>query len=526
MPSQGAEQVSHHSHADHVVVDAPDTPPEPAESVTLTSIAQVAGVPSTVPVGRPVVVVQGLGFVGAAMSVACATAVTTSGDPAFMVVGVDLDDQAGRARVGSINSARFPFETTDAELVDALGAARRTGNLLACTDDRAYGLADVVVIDVPLDIDWRSDTPSLRLAGFEAAIRTVGRHVRPGALVLLETTVPPGTTEKVVAPLLADELAARGLAPDSLLLAHSYERVMPGADYLHSITHYWRVFAGQTDAAAEAAEAFLTQIVDVENYPLTRLSSTTASETAKVMENTFRATTIALMEEWSRFAETVGIDLYEVVDAIRMRPTHANIRTPGFGVGGYCLTKDPLFAKLASEVIWHEPVDFPFSTAAVRTNDEAPLRSLARVADLLDGSVRGKRILLAGVSYRQDVGDTRYSPSETFVRAAEEAGATVVPSDPLVDFWEDLDRPVARQLPEAAGFDAVVFAVPHAEYRTLDIVEWLDDARPAVMDGFSVLTTEQRSLVAALGCPITSIGRGTSGPPPGDAEHSRSEDRS
>lgn len=496
---------------DSIVSDEPsEREQQPADRpATVGALAEAGGVDVSVPAGRPTVVVQGLGFVGAAMSVACAEASAPDGSPAFMVLGVDLADASGSRRIAALNSGRFPFETTDAELMKALRHARARGNLVATSDERAYALADVVVIDVPLDIDWRSTTPVLHLGGFEAALRTVARGVRPGALVLLETTVPPGTTERIVAPLLAEELGARGVDPDAVLLAHSYERVMPGADYLHSITHYWRVYAGRTEAAAKAAEVFLSQVVDVDAFPLTRVSSTTASETAKVMENTFRATTIALMEEWSRFAEGVGIDLFEVVDAIRMRPTHANMRTPGFGVGGYCLTKDPLFAKLASEVIWQQPMEFPFSTAAVRTNDEAPLVSLSRVSALLGGSIRGRRILLAGVSYRQDVGDTRYSPSETFVTAAEAAGAVVVASDPLVDHWQELDRDVLRELPSPTGFDCVVFAVPHAEYRSLDLAEWLGDARPAVMDGFNVLSPAQRRTVASLGCAIASIGRGT-----------------
>ena len=457
---------------------------------------------------RSVVAVQGLGFVGAAMAIAVASALDADGEALFDVVGVDLDDAAGRARIDALNSARFPFETTDDALTAALRATRDRGNLLACTDPRAYSLADVVVVDVPLDIDWRSATPELRLAGFEAAIRTVGRHVRAGALVLVETTVPPGTTEKVVAPLLAEELSARGIDPDAVLLAHSYERVMPGADYFDSIVNFWRVFAGHTDDAAKAAEAFLSRIIDTERFPLTRLSNTTASETAKVMENTFRATTISLMEEWGRFAETVGIDLFEVVDAIRVRPTHSNMRTPGFGVGGYCLTKDPLFAKLASSELWDTPMEFPVSSAAVRINDDAPLVSLDRVRELVGGSLDGKRILLLGISYRQDVGDTRYSPSETFVRAAEAAGAEVVAHDPLVDHWEELDRAVADELPSAEGFDAVVFAVPHDEYLQIDLATWLGSARPAIFDGFRVLDADQRRMATGLGCRVASIGRG------------------
>ena len=456
----------------------------------------------------PVVAVQGLGFVGAAMAIAVASARSTDGAPVFDVIGVDLGDEAGLGRIAALNDGRFPFETKDDDLEIALAEAHRVGNLTATTDESVYGRATVVVIDVPLDIDWRSETPQLKLGGFEAAIRTVGRNVAPGTLVLLETTVPPGTTERVAAPLLADELTKRGLAPESVLIAHSYERVMPGADYLNSIINYWRVFAGLTDEAAKAAETFLTAVINTDEYPLTRLSSPTASETAKVMENTFRATTIALIEEWSRFAETAGIDLFEVIDAIRMRPTHANMRTPGFGVGGYCLTKDPLFAKIASDVLFDEPMEFPFSTAAVRTNDDAPAVAVARLATLLGGDLTGTRILLAGVSYRQDVGDTRYSPSETFVHAAEDAGASVVASDPLVSHWEELGVDVAVQLPSPAGFDAVVFAVPHAEYRDIDLVEWLGDARPSVLDGFNVLSAAQRATLVSLGCPLASIGRG------------------
>ena len=236
-------------------------------------------------------------------------------------------------------------------------------------------MADTIVIDVPLDIDWRSETPELRLAGFEAAIRTVGEWVRPGALVIVETTVPPGTTQRIVVPLLEDCLRERDLDPSSVLVAHSYERVMPGADYLDSIVNYWRVYAGHTDDAAKAAEKFLSTVINVDDFPISRLSNTTASETAKVLENTFRATTIALMDEWSQFAEMAGVDLFEVVDAVRMRPTHANMRTPGFGVGGYCLTKDPLFGWLSAKVLFDQPIEFPFARAAVRTNDEAPLRA-------------------------------------------------------------------------------------------------------------------------------------------------------
>ena len=474
-------------------------------SIATIAAAEGLGVPDP---ERPVVAVQGLGFVGAAMAVAVASATDESGAPRYQVVGVDLADPAGRARIDALNAGEFPFETNDTSLLAALSAARDREALVCCSDDRAYGLADVIVIDVPLDIDWQSDDPELRLDGFTAAIRAVGRHATAGTLVIVETTVPPGTTERVVVPTLAEELTARGIDPTRVLVAHSYERVMPGADYFDSIVNFWRVYAGHDEAAAEATDAFLGTVINTADYPLTRLSHTTASETAKVLENTYRATTIALMEEWARFAELAGIDLFEIVDAIRARPTHTNIRTPGFGVGGYCLTKDPLFARLGARAFFDTDLDFSFSAAAVATNMDAPLASLDRLQTMLGGALAGRRILLLGISYRQDVGDTRYSPSETFVRAARDRGAEVEAYDPLVRHWDELDYDTPATLPGSDGFDAVVFAVPHDEFRTLDLPDWFGDHRPTVLDAFGVLGPDQRAAALAHGCVVAATGRG------------------
>lgn len=474
---------------------------------TFADFARAAGrdVPGR---ARPVVCVQGLGFVGAAMSIAVAAARSADGAPAYDVIGVDLAGGPGQRRVDALNAGRFPFETTDALLVDTLGAAHATGNLVATTDVEAYAIASVVVVDIPFDVNWATEPPSLRWESFRAGITTLARTVQAGTLVMLESTVPPGTTARVVAPIFAKELAARGMAPGAVHIAHSYERVMPGRDYLHSIVNFWRVYAGHTPAAADACGRFLASVIHTEKFPLVRLTDTTASELAKVLENAYRATTIAFMEEWGRFAETVGVDLFAVVDAIRMRPTHSNMRTPGFGVGGYCLTKDPLFGTLAARDLFGYEAAFPFSSMAVEVNREAPRVSADRVEALLGGSLDGRTIALLGISYRQDVGDTRYSPSETFARAALERGATLRLHDPLVAHWDEMGLDVPAELPSADGVDAVVLAVPHDVYRDLDFERWLGGRTPLVFDGFSVLTTAQRERLRALGCRVVSVGRG------------------
>lgn len=458
---------------------------------------------------RPVVCVQGLGFVGVAMAVAVASARDGKGNPHFNVMGVELSTPEGLAKVKSLAEGRLPFESKDEKLKVALSEACKKGNFSVTTNPEIYSSASVTIVDVPFEMGYAVDQPVLKLEGFRSAIRTLGESMASGSLVVIESTVAPGTCDKVAAPELADALKKRDLPGDSILLAHSYERVMPGENYLASIVDYWRVYAGQTKRAADACQAFLSKVINVQHYPLTRLSSTKASETAKVLENSYRATTIAFMEEWGRFAEAIGVDLFEVVAAIRQRPTHSNIRQPGFGVGGYCLTKDPLLAELAAREYFGLPdLEFPFCRKAVAVNRLMPLVSLRKIEEVLGGSLSRKRILLLGVSYREGIGDTRFSPSETFVANAEGQGAEVICHDPLLRYWPELKREVDPQIPSPRGIDAIIFAVPHQEYSGLNVKTWLNGSRPVVLDANNVLSVKQRDEFKAAGCRVYSIGRG------------------
>jgi UDP-N-acetyl-D-glucosamine dehydrogenase len=456
-----------------------------------------------------IVCVQGLGFVGMAMALATASARLPDGSPAFEVIGVELDDEAGRSRVEAINAGRLPITSSDSRMEAALAEAVKAGNLKATTDPKAYESAQVAIVDIGLDVARTDDGPTVDFSGLRGAVRSLAERLPAGALMIVETTVPPGTCATVVAPEIDSVLKERGLPAGSILLAHAYERVMPGPQYLDSIVNYWRVYAGHTPEAADACERFLSAVVNVDEYPLTRLGSTTASETSKVLENSYRALTIAFMEEWGRFAESAGFDLFEAIDAIRMRPTHTNMRQPGFGVGGYCLTKDPLFAEFgARELLGFHQLEFPFSERALEVNDVMPLVTLDKVEELL-GGLGGKRILLLGVSYREGVADTRESPAATFVADAKKRGAEVVAQDPLVaDMGEGQGDEVLAELPDPDGFDAVVFAVPHSQYAELDLPGWLGAARPLVVDASRVLDVEKLRDLAGTGLRVWSIGRG------------------
>ena len=458
--------------------------------------------------GRKIVCVQGLGFVGAANAIAIASARDGAGNPLYTVVGVDLPTESGRERAAALNQGAFPFPTTDAALVAAARSALAAGNLVAVTDASVFGVADIIVVEIGLDIDDKTTTAKVDLPPFRAAIGTVGDHMKPDALILLESTVPPGTTEHIVAPLLHERLAARSLPAHAPKLAYCYERVMPGDGYLASIVDMWRVYAGMTVEAADAAETFLSSFIDTAKRPLTRLDSVRAVETAKVLENTFRAVNIALIDEWEKFARRIDVDLFEVLKAIRVRPTHQNIRYPGLGVGGNCLSKDPMFgATSAQEIFGLAGFDFPLSTAAVTINGRMPAATVALLEETLAGGLAGKRVLILGASYREDVGDTRHSPALTLADMLAEKRATVAFADPLVD--AEIGVPLHRDLPDAGGFDAVILAVGHKQYRAIDLAGWCGAQRPVVLDANGVLSRQQLRSLRDAGFKVAAIGRGT-----------------
>lgn len=460
---------------------------------------------------RPLVCVQGLGFVGSAMAIAVANAKDENGNYCFNVVGIDLPNKAGLEKIDALNKGEFPFETTDEELSAAVKNTLSSKNFLATSDVSYFKDADVVLVDINLDVyyeDQNYEKPYLNLTNFKKALTTLGENIKPDALVIVETTVPPGTCEKVVKPILEEELKKRNLSVNELKIAHSYERVMPGDDYYSSIVNFWRVFSGIGKKAQDACEEFLKKIIDTKTYPMTKLKSTTASETAKVMENSYRATNIAFIEEWGRFAEDVGIDLFEVINAIRVRPTHSNMRQPGFGVGGYCLTKDPYFAKLAAKDLFGiEGHDFPYCTNSVKLNNQMPLVSLNKIKKTLNG-LSGKKILLLGVSYKQDVGDTRYSPSEIFMKGALKEGANVDCYDPLVEYWDEFNLSLPKKLPQLDGYDTIVLTVGHSEFLTTDFAEKLSKTNALIFDSNNVLRDEQIEILLQNNCNIKFIGRG------------------
>ena len=418
--------------------------------------------------GKKVVVVQGLGFVGAVMSLVCANALTEE----YAVIGIDLPTPGSFWKIKSINAGRFPIVASDPQIDIFYQNARKKNNFYATYDPYCFSKADAIIIDINLDVDKQADfnkeleSYGVNLNGFKKAITSIAEVCKEDVLVLVETTVPPGTCGHIVKPIM-DELFAKRALPLNYKLGHSYERVMPGPDYIDSIQNFYRVYAGIDERSADATEKFLKTIISTDKYPLTRLGNTNATEMSKVLENSYRAMNIAFMVEWSRFAEEAGVNLYEVVNAIRMRPTHKNIMYPGIGVGGYCLTKDPLLASWAKQNIFNSDNGLLQSEMGVKINDKMPLYAFQYLQREYKQPIAGKNVLMLGVSYRSNVGDTRYSPVEYMFNYLEKEGAVIETHDPYVSFWEEKERTVSQELDEVLSkpWDIVVISTGHVEYK-------------------------------------------------------------
>ena len=466
--------------------------------------------------GREIVVVQGLGFVGAAVA-AVLSSTRSEEAPRYEVVGVDLASSAGYWKIARLQAGEFPFDCPDPNLVDMVRqGVLEAGNLHATCYEEVYSLAHVIVVDVPLDVTDRTQSEpnkiDIRWDGFEAALRAIGRRMRGDALVLVETTVPIGTTQFVARDILLQERARRGVT-EPLLLAHAYERVMPGPHYANSIRRFWRSFAGIDPASTRRAQAFLSSFIETDQFPTRNLQDPSASELAKLLENSYRASNIALIYEWTLLAEEIGVNLFEIVDSIRVRKgTHDNMRYPGFGVGGYCLTKDSLLAQWALKNFFHSPLELSVTLNALRINYRMPLHSLDLARLIIKGPLAAQTIVICGLCYLPDVPDTRNAPAEVLYDYLLEQGAVARVHDPLVATWPE--RPhasVTRQLEEALRQCSVaVLAVNHQVYSRMTAADWRKvlPAGCGLVDAANVLSDEKAGALHAAGHRLMGVGKG------------------
>ncbi|MBP6978806.1 MAG: nucleotide sugar dehydrogenase [Bacteroidales bacterium] len=495
--------------------------------------------------GKEIVVVMGLGFVGLVMAAIVADTRDNRGQNSKFVIGCQRPSTRSYWKIPMINKGISPVKAEDPEVAEMIKrCVTQSKTMVATFNHDCLRFADCVVVDVQCDFTKKElgnmRTGEADMAALEDTLHTIGKKIRADCLVLIETTVAPGTTEFVAWPILKKAFRDRGMESVPLL-AHSFERVMPGKNYVSSIRDFWRVCSGCEEVARERVMKFLHEVLNTRDFPLTLMDRPIESETTKIVENSYRATILAFLNEWSLFAERNGVDLIKVINAIKIRPTHSNIIFPGPGIGGYCLPKDGGLGYWAyKHILGFDDGDtiFRITPTAIDINDTRALHVASLTRDALRNMGRhiaGSRVLLCGASYRQDVGDTRYSGSELIIRKLTEMNAEVSVHDPYVDHWFELEKQeeypasgsswkrfflnqeklkdivVQKDLEKALkGVEAVILAVPHKHYLNLgpdEVVKWAGGP-VAIIDAFGILKDLLIRRYFELGCEVKALGRG------------------
>jgi UDP-N-acetyl-D-mannosaminuronic acid dehydrogenase len=401
-------------------------------------------------------VVLGLGYVG--LPVACMFA-----EAGFTATGI----RRSQEKVDMINRGECPIEGKEPGLAELLRRAVDTGRLRATTDYEACREAQVVLIAVETPVEKETRRPAYE--ALRGALTELGAHLSPGTLVIIESTITPGTMERLVRPLLEQSSGLR--VNHGFHLVNCPERVMPGK-LLANIRGCHRVVGGMSPEAAELAVALYRHIVEADLDPVDCLTA----ELVKTMENAYRDVQIAFANEMALLCEDLGADVWQVRDLVNKSP-HRDMHLPGAGVGGHCIPKDP-WLLIANAGEGFEPRLIP---AARAVNDGMPLHMVDLVVEALQEAgvpISGARVAVLGYAYLEESDDTRNSPSQVLVERLRELGAEAVIHDPFVPQYRgDLQERIH-------GCDAAVIMVRHSEYTELTpsrLASWL--RHPVIVDG-------------------------------------------
>ncbi len=372
--------------------------------------------------------ILGLGYIGLPTALLFASAGHT-------VIGVDVNKE----RISLLNRGELPFQEPGLkELFE-----KSKDNFKAATQVEK---SDVFLIAVPTPLD--ENTKAADLEYVKSAAEMVYPHLNKGNLVILESTVPPNTTERLLIPILEKSGLKAG---DDFHVVHCPERAIPGKT-IHEMIHNDRIIGGITPESAELAKELYSSFVRGNIY----LTDATTAEFVKLIENTYRDVNIALVNELAQIAEEYGINIWEAIELANKHP-RVNLHKPGPGVGGHCIAIDPWFVIQNSS-------NGKMIALARHVNDTMPHYALRRVREMLNG-VKYPTITVFGVAYKGNVDDARETPALRFIRLAENDGFKVKVYDPFV---KEFEYPLLSLEDAVKDSDCIVVITDHEVFKFLD----------------------------------------------------------
>ena len=383
------------------------------------------------------IVIIGQGYVGLPLALAAASIGSEN-----KVLGIEKDKE----KVESIASGKSLIE----DIPDtSLKLLLKSGNYSITSELEAISDASIICICVPTPLGTNHQ-PDLEI--LKAATKDVGKSLKAGMLVIIESTIQPGTTRDVVVPILEKE---SGLNRDQFLVAYSPERIDP-MNKKFTIKNTPKLVAGLTPAAAVKAKEFYSKFIDQVDV----CDSLEVAETAKLLENSFRLVNISFINELAMFCQKIGIDINDVIKAASTKPYGFMPFYPSVGVGGHCIPVDPLYLAQAAK---QAGAPIRFIELADEINLGMPTYFVGRASEML-GGLKDKKVLVIGVSYKPNVADVRETPVEALISGLKKSGAVVSWHDDLVKIWNG-ESSVAL----GSGFDLAILATPH-DYLNLSLL--------------------------------------------------------
>ena len=373
------------------------------------------------------ITVVGQGYVGLPLAIAACQS-------GYTVYGFDNDGE----KVALLKSGKSIIEDLSNEVVKKSVHSKK---YLPTVDQSVISDSEVVLICVPtpLSNEHRPDLDALK-----SATATVGKNLKAGSLVIVESTIEPGTCRNILLPSLLKE---SGLKPNEFELAYSPERIDP-TNKKWGISNTPKLVAGLTENAARQAGAFYGKFIDL----ITVCSSLEIAETAKLLENSFRLVNISFINEIAIFCQKIGIDVIEVISAAATKPYGFMPFYPSVGAGGHCIPVDPIYLANSAKAVG---APSRFIELADQINQEMPGYFVGRAEEKL-GSLKAKKVLVVGISYKPNIADVRESPAAALISGLKQKGAHVSWHDDLVKDWNG-EKSVAL----SNGFDLVILATPH-----------------------------------------------------------------
>ena len=393
--------------------------------------------------------VIGLGYVGFPMLVAAASRKTNKGY-LFNVTGFEKNNKQGLAIKDLINSNKLPILSNDKNLKKQFNIIHKKKLFKIKNNFEDIALMDVIIISINFDYKKKQTFSNLK-----NLINQVSKKVKKGSLIIIESTLIPGTCDNICVPIIKKRLSDRGMSLNDIYFGYSYERVTPGENYLKSILTTSRNYAGYNENSANKINLFFNKFFGKEKLNHFRFKKLIECETAKIIENSYRSLNIAFIHEWMEFSKTQHLDLQRILKSIRLRHTHSNIMNPGLGVGGYCLTKDPKFSYESSKKFLGGKIKFPLSVSSVKINRKLITFSSKFIKSKMK-NIKKKKILFCGYAYKEDVGDFRNSPTSLLIK------------DLKIEKFDILDPYINNGLTinsiKPKFYDLIIFTVNHKQF--------------------------------------------------------------